>query len=318
MVATDWNMIRLLLFFLVAANTTLAVPVALSEGDAVVFLGDTFMEREGTYGYIESTILANNPGKTLRFRNLAWSGNTPNEQARSYFGPPAEGQQRLKANLELVKPTVVFCCYGSAVAADGEAALGNFIADYGKLIDLIRQGGAKQVVLISPPPAEGAKGELFAIAKLPPSNLHEQLMKVRNEQLRAVGKAVQKLSEERKLNFIDLNAELAGFVAGAVRPRLTNDGLHYTEAGYNAIAPIVARALVASPKSDQKPSEKLRALVIAKNELWFNRHRPQNEIYLFGSRKHEQGNNGVEIPQFDPLIEAKDKEIAALNQVVRP
>jgi lysophospholipase L1-like esterase len=310
-------MIRLLLLFVVAINSTLAAPVALSEGEMVVFLGDTFMEREGTYGHIEANILANNPGKSLRFRNLAWSGNTPNEQARSYFGPPAEGQQRLKANLDLLKPTVVFCCYGSAVAADGEAALGNFIADYGKLIDLVQQCGAKQVVLISPPPAEGPKGSPLG-QKLHPQNLREQLMMVRNDQLRVVGKAVGKLAGDRKLNFIDLNAELAGAVAGNVHGVLTYDGLHYTEAGYRALAPIVARALVASANSNQKPSEKLRTVVIAKNELWFNRHRPQNEIYLFGSRKHEQGNNGVEIPQFDPLIDAKDKEIAALNQAVRP
>jgi hypothetical protein len=297
-------MIRLLLFFVVAVNAALAAPVALSEGDTVVFLGDTFMEREGTYGHIESTILANNPGKTLRFRNLAWSGNTPNEQARSYFGPPAEGQQRLKANLELVKPTVVFCCYGSAVAADGEAALGNFIADYGKLLDLIHACGAKQIVLVSPPSAE-SKGKWKAF------------MDVRNVQLQKVGAAVQQLASQRQVGFIDLFTPLAKVVAES-QEMLTFNGLHFTEAGYAKIAPVVAQTLVESSKAGSTVLPKLRATVVAKNELWFNRHRPQNEIYLFGSRKHEQGNNGVEIPQFDPLIEAKDKEIAALNQAVRP
>lgn len=297
-------MIRLLLLFVVAVNTALAAPVALSEGEMVVFLGDTFMEREGTYGYIESNILANNPGKALHFRNLAWSGNTPNEQARSYFGPPAEGQQRLKANLELLKPGVVFCCYGRAVAADGEAALGNFIADYGKLIDLIQKCGAKQVVLISPLPAE-AKGKW------------KPFMDVRNTQIQKVGAAVQQLAGQRQLNYIDINAPVAK-VVGEGQEMLTFNGLHFTEAGYAKIAPVVAQALVATTKPATTVSQKLRAVVIAKNELWFNRYRPQNEIYLFGSRKHEQGNNGVEIPQFDPLIEAKDKEIAALNQAVQP
>jgi hypothetical protein len=317
MLATGLLMIRSLLLFLVAVNTALAAPVALPEGEMVVFLGDTFFEREGTYGHIESAILASNPGKMVRVRNLAWSGNTPNEQARSYFGPPAEGQQRLLANLQFVKPGVVFCCYGSAVAADGEAALGRFIEDYGKLLDLVQKAGAREIVLVSPPPAEGAKGELYAVATLPSKTLQEQLMKVRNSQLRTVVSAVQKLAADRKLNFIDLYRSLEANIAGSAH-RLTSNGLHFSDSGYAAIAPIVAREFVVATKADQKPTEKLRQTVIAKNALWFNRYRPQNEIYLFGSRKHEQGKNGVEIPQFDPLIDAKDKEIAALNQAVVP
>ena len=59
--------------------------------------------------------------------------------------------------------------------------------------------------------------------------------------------------------------------------------------------------------------ERLRAAINTKNELFFNRHRPQNETYLFLFRKHEQGNNAVEIPQFDPLIEIKEHEIAELR-----
>ena len=55
--------------------------------------------------------------------------------------------------------------------------------------------------------------------------------------------------------------------------------------------------------------EKLRRLIVEKNELYFHRWRPQNVTYLFGFRKHEQGNNAVEIPKFDPLIEVKEKEI---------
>ena len=46
-----------------------------------------------------------------------------------------------------------------------------------------------------------------------------------------------------------------------------------------------------------------------KDELFFNRWRPQNETYLFGFRKHEQGQNGKEIPMFDPLIEQADGKI---------
>jgi lysophospholipase L1-like esterase len=61
-------------------------------------------------------------------------------------------------------------------------------------------------------------------------------------------------------------------------------------------------------------SEKLRQTIIAKNRLYFHRWRPQNETYLFGFRKAEQGKNAKEIPEFDPLIEKLEAEIAKLRK----
>lgn len=60
--------------------------------------------------------------------------------------------------------------------------------------------------------------------------------------------------------------------------------------------------------------EQLRRAIATKNELHFHRYRPQNETYLFLFRKHEQGNNAVEIPQFDPLIERQELLIDELKQ----
>ncbi|QDU77816.1 GDSL-like Lipase/Acylhydrolase [Bremerella volcania] len=63
-------------------------------------------------------------------------------------------------------------------------------------------------------------------------------------------------------------------------------------------------------------TEQLRQAILRKNQLFFDRFRPQNETYLYLFRKHEQGNNAVEIPQFDPLIEQQDKKIFELKQPV--
>ena len=60
----------------------------------------------------------------------------------------------------------------------------------------------------------------------------------------------------------------------------------------------------------------LHRKVLEKNELFFHRWRPQNSTYLFGFRKHEQGNNAVEIPQFDPLIVKAEGEIDTLKKAV--
>ncbi|MDP7293281.1 MAG: GDSL-type esterase/lipase family protein, partial [Verrucomicrobiota bacterium] len=71
----------------------------------------------------------------------------------------------------------------------------------------------------------------------------------------------------------------------------------------------------AGPDIDQ--AEEIRRLIREKNELFFHRSRPQNQAYLWGFRKHEQGNNFREVPMFDPLIRQKEEEIFALNKTVQ-
>ncbi|MBI5757006.1 MAG: SGNH/GDSL hydrolase family protein [Planctomycetales bacterium] len=59
--------------------------------------------------------------------------------------------------------------------------------------------------------------------------------------------------------------------------------------------------------------EKLRQIALAKNELFFHRWRPQNETYLLGFRKHEQGQNAREISAFDSLISEQEAAISKLR-----
>ncbi|NUN14326.1 MAG: hypothetical protein HUU55_11905, partial [Myxococcales bacterium] len=69
-------------------------------------------------------------------------------------------------------------------------------------------------------------------------------------------------------------------------------------------------AVTAGPDLDQV--ESLRQAIVAKNRLFFYRWRPQNETYLFGFRKHEQGQNAKEITQFDPLVAEQEARIRKL------
>lgn len=61
--------------------------------------------------------------------------------------------------------------------------------------------------------------------------------------------------------------------------------------------------------ADSADYQTLRTLIVRKNELYFHRWRPQNITYLFGFRKHEQGNNASEIAMFDPLIDDLEQQI---------
>lgn len=69
--------------------------------------------------------------------------------------------------------------------------------------------------------------------------------------------------------------------------------------------------ITTGPEFDQ--AEQLRQAIRKKNELYFYRWRPQNETYLFGFRKYEQGQNAREIPLFDPLVTAAEGAIAGLR-----
>ena len=65
-------------------------------------------------------------------------------------------------------------------------------------------------------------------------------------------------------------------------------------------------------KPDRTRLEPIRNVINEKNRLFFNQWRPQNETYITGFRKHEQGRHVAEFPQYDPLVEEQEKKIAAL------
>jgi lysophospholipase L1-like esterase len=70
-------------------------------------------------------------------------------------------------------------------------------------------------------------------------------------------------------------------------------------------------AVLKGPDIDQE--ETLRKTIVVKNFDFFNFWRPDNDTYIFGYRKHEQGRNAVEIPRFEPLVAAKEAEIVKLR-----
>src|SRR5262245_8711326 len=77
-------------------------PLALKDGERVVLVGNTFVEREGEDCYLEALLTAHFPGRDLTFRNLGWGGDTVDVQAR----PPT--YKDLKHWVHFAKPTVVF------------------------------------------------------------------------------------------------------------------------------------------------------------------------------------------------------------------
>lgn len=271
----------------------LATPVAaddllqLKPNDRVALLGGTFIEREQKYGHVEAALTLAHRDHNLVFRNLGWSGDTVYGDARAGFDNAAKGYERLVTLTKEVKPTVIVICYGLNESFDGDAGLDRFRKGYSKLLDDLATTKAR-FVLMTPIPLEDSLGAKPAAE--------------RNAMLSKYCDVVRTLAVERKLLVVDLFAKFNDRPSAI---RMTENGIHPTGDCYRRIA-----GLLASSKAVADVSPELLAKVQAKNELFFHRWRPQNETYLFGFRKHEQGKNAAEIVQFDPLIAAAEADIA--------
>jgi lysophospholipase L1-like esterase len=367
-----------------AGSSLRAATFEFQDGDRVVLLGSTFIERAQRYGYIEAELTAAlaGQGKTVTFRNLGWSGDTVWAESRGIFDPPAEGYKRMIEQVKGLKPTVIVFYYGANEAYAGEAGLEPFVKQYNKLLDDLKPTGARYI-LISP------------LDHLKFSDLHPDPAEY-NAKAKVYRDAIEELAEKRDAFFVDLAGPLGEKIplgtpekpAAVPATQMTDTGVHLNAYGYKVIAEVLGvpeedrksieintdiqrvddktakvaipftlkydrvmfpskvkpthwlkftkipdgrHTLKASDKEtltlsreqwakgapvdfiDYEQFEKLRQTIVEKNKLYFYRWRPQNVTYLFLFRKHEQGQNAAEIPQFDPLVEAKEKEIADLS-----
>lgn len=379
-------------------NKPAATALELRDGDRVVFLGDTFLEREGTRGMIEHRLTVAHPGRKVIFRNLSWSADLPTGQSRASFDwhrGDVHFRTNLLGQIREVNPSVVILGYGMAASFGGEKGLPKFKTDLELLVKEIRsQSGATppRFAFLSPIRHEDLG------APLPPAATHNASLALYRDAIRDVAARVGS-------PFVDLFAPDAPS-AGPRSPAtaLTENGIHPSASGHSILAGRIADALGAKApgfsigigrdsataqdvegvkleavtrtaagtsfsatpgrtllpagegeapklriqglKSGQhvlridgedvqvasagdwakgvaltegplaRQARDLRQAILKKNELFFNRWRPQNSTYLFLFRKNEQGRNAAEIPQFDPLIEEQEKIIATLNSPV--
>src|SRR3954468_15241921 len=131
-------------------------PFEFKDGDRIVWLGSTLVEREQRYGYWETALLAANADKRITVRNLGWSGDTVFGEARGRFDydkPDVCFKQLVDQTLAL-KPTVIFISYGTNESFAGKNGLPKFEKGLEKLLDALKPANAR-VVLFSPTPFEG-------------------------------------------------------------------------------------------------------------------------------------------------------------------
>ena len=353
------------------ADEPTAVPKAgqrrafdLRDGDRIVLLGGTFIERAQKYGHLETAMTALYPNRNISFRNLGWSGDTVWADSRGIFDAPRVGYNRMIKQLAELKPTLVVVAYGMNESYAGKAGLPKFRNQLRVLLDAVAKTGS-DVAVVSPHRFE-----------TPPAPLPDATQSHPNLELYSA--ALQNESKERGYPFANLFRDYQSAAP------LTDNGIHFHTDGYRRITEILLERFnvpfkkevisirvqaeskpiqfettgvrlpwagqtirvaglatgnfevkiddelcaTASAKEladgvsitigpDVRQLEKLRDAVVRKNRLYFYRWRPQNITYLFGFRKHEQGNNAKDVAEFEPLVKKVEAEIAKLKQPVK-
>jgi lysophospholipase L1-like esterase len=269
------------------------VRLELKDGDRVVLLGGTSIEREGQFGYLETALTTAWPDRRVTFRNLGWSGDTVWAESRGIFDPAQVGYNRMLELVRELKPTLIILGYGQNESFAGDPGLSKFVAQYEKLCDDLSATGAR-LAIMTPHQFERPR------PPLPDASRH-------NAMLAKYVAAVSDLATRRQLPLINL------FRLPSPPSNLTENGMHFGERGYAAlVASLQTQEHWKSLPANDERIQQIRRLIVEKNMQFFHRWRPQNITYLTGFRKHEQGNNAVEIAQFDPIVAEREKEISEL------
>jgi hypothetical protein len=291
------------------AKTPFPGKFELLQNDVVVFTGGENARVGLDLGYLETLLSLRTPGRSVRFRNMAWEGDTVTEQYRPVnFGPWPDHLRRSGAS-------VVFAQFGQLESLEGKDGVDRFIAAYEALLDQFAKV-TKRIVLVSPTP----------FGRGSPS---QPDLSARNSDLKLYVEAIRKLAEKRGFLFVDLSTK------ALAEERLTRDGLHLTTAGQWIAARETLRQLEVAGLSDlEEPNrqgafqretiERLRASINVKNALWNTSWRPTNWSFLAGDRMEQPSSRDhldrrvrwfpVEIQHFPAMVRREEEKIDALIQ----
>lgn len=220
-------------FFLLGADgqstsqTTLVQPHSsdLPHSARIVFIGNSLIEEAGKYGILEWMMMNAWPDRNLTFRNLGWSGDTADGQARSYISQPPEPYDLLLQQIDTLNPTLVVIGYGGVEAYEGQNGLEAFGKNLDRLIKDVDSLGAHSVLLSTIPE--------FAAEKLALNGQE------RNEQLALYAGKIKELAHQHGKPFVDFSSALEAAGSKAY----TETGLHLNGLGYYILGEKILEAL---------------------------------------------------------------------------
>lgn len=244
-------------------------------GETIAWIGGTEVVDLDRYGFLEAGMQLAWPELGLRWRNLAWQGDTVYRQARPlYFytkaGDPQPGS--IPDHRERTEPGIVFIAFGKMESLEGTERLPDFVAAYTKRIDELLPL-TQRIILVKPTPFFESGPAAHRAGE-------------RNTVIASYGEAIERLAEERKLLFVRAAAD---WKAG-----LSDNGVHLNETGHLAWANALLDEIGAGDRKETNGSPALHDAIARKNLLWQQYYRPTNWAFLFGDRQHVPASRDVE------------------------
>jgi glucose/arabinose dehydrogenase/lysophospholipase L1-like esterase/azurin len=306
------------------------------KGDHIVFLGNTFADRMRHYGYFETILQKSFPGKELTVRNMGWSADEVGLQPRPLnfpgFGEKTtrltQGQKEitfksythegekivmpvalnfagLNQDLTDQKADIIFLYFGMNEAFKGAAGIPQFEKDLNTFIQNLlsnKYNGktAPRLVLVSPIAHEKLGGHY------PDPSEH-------NRNLALYSQSMRKVASTRGLYFIDLFTPSAARMQSQPAGKITINGIHLNDTGYQLAATWMAQSLglQATPDPSSDFDQKLRVVIKMKDDHFFYRWRAVNGEYIYGRRREPFG-----VIAFPPELRKLNQMTAALDSVI--
>ena len=331
---------RTLAALILAAVLTLAARAQQKEpwlkaGDVVALVGGEDMVALAEEGWLETLVTWAQPGDRIRFRSLAWEGDTVFEQRRDLNYPTLETQ------LDKMGATVVLCQFGKMESFAGKEGVAAFTEAYGKLLARLSGEKKRRIALVLPtrfgPLATAFLGEFLGhdgegllpfLKRIggPPKEPARALpdLRPRNRDLALYNEAIRTLATKHGAALLE--PEPGGDDGFDSYP--TRDGIHLAPVEHYWVGIQLVTGLgpdVGIMIGTTAPA--LHEAIVAKNRLWHHYARPQNWAFLAGNRTNQPSSRDhrdptrrwfpEEMEQWIPLIEAKEKEIWALAAAPR-
>lgn len=247
-------------------------PLELQAGDHICLVGNELGERMQHHNFWEVLLHSQFADKQLTVRNLCFPGDEPSLRIRSKnFGSP-------ESHLKHSAASVVLFFFGFNESFAGDSGLAAFQQEMRRLVEETKAAdysgkGPPRIVLVSPIAFENTGDP-----NLPDGTEH-------NQRLQKYTRALANIAQVTGVGFVDLFTPTQQLFEEADR-RLTLDGCHLNEAGYQALAPIFMKALFGECTADLDPllSSQLKLEIDDKNFHWWHRYRAVNGFSIYGDR----------------------------------
>jgi lysophospholipase L1-like esterase len=274
----------------------------LHKGDRIILIGNTLAERMQYFGHFETLLHSRFPDLNLVFHNLGWSADELTLRPRS------QDYDDHGHRLQDEKPDVLIAAFGFNESFAGKGGLDKFKADLNQFIKestTTKYNGdhAPKLVLLSP------------IAQENLDNPHLNDGKANNQNIKLYTDAMAEAAKAHDgVVFVDLFTPTQKLYEQHDTP-LTINGIHLSDDGYKALAPVLDEALFGPrPKTVKADLKKLHAEVQEKNLQNFYDVRAINGCYIYGGRKAPFGvvNFPAEFAKLRKMIENREQRIWAV------